>query len=335
MVKIRNAALDIIRSVAAITVVVFHVLDSSANNDPFVSEHTFLVVTAITETMKWHVPVFFMITGYLWLDDGKECTYRKMLSNIRRFICVLFTIGFVYAVMERFFTERSISVSLLASSVMDVLSGNLWDHMWYVYSIIGVYLLLPVIKPFFLHSTVKTIGAFISILFVFSLLSPTLQQTIGYEIPVKFPTSSAVFYVCTGGLIAKKKSNSRKSLSCCSILFCCSVAGVFMIKRFFFNFTDWLSLFSCISAICLFITLSSIFSLTTESLYLRTFSDCTFGIYLFHPFFINLMIKALHIYPMRKYQLIAVPVACVSIIALSFMLTYILRRISWIKEYIL
>ena len=156
----RKASLDVLRSVAAIAVVVFHVFGSSANNDPLISANLHSIITAASTALQWHVPVFFIITGYLWLQDEKNCTYKNMIPNIRRFIYALITIGFAYAVMERFFETKSFSMALFLNSVADVLSGNLWDHMWYLYAIIGVYLLLPILKKFFAYANEKELTYF-------------------------------------------------------------------------------------------------------------------------------------------------------------------------------
>lgn len=331
--KKRNISLDILRSVATIAVVVFHVLSSSTNNDPMVSANVHSNVTAITNMLQWHVPVFFMITGYLWLQDEKECTFKKMIPNIRRFVCVLFTIGFSYAVMERFFDIRSISVSLFLKSITDVLTGNLWDHMWFLYSIIGVYLILPILKKFYANSTECEIKYFVALLFVFSILAPLIYEITDYKIPIELPASSSLFYVCVGGLITKKKQNRNVAFSICG--FClCSVA-TFLLTIFVEEGTVFIPLLNCISAVSLFLAVLSMASSNEEPKLIRSFSNCTFGIYLFHPFYINVMLKLLHIYPLQYSHLIALTIACIVIIGLSFATTYMLRCIPFIKKFIL
>lgn len=46
---------------------------------------------------------------------------------------------------------RTINVSVLLNAIKSVISGNLWEHMWFVYSIIGIYL----IHPFFMNLAIK------------------------------------------------------------------------------------------------------------------------------------------------------------------------------------
>ncbi|MBQ8663366.1 MAG: acyltransferase [Eubacterium sp.] len=195
MNQTRKNSIDMLRILAALAVVIFHVLGSSANNDPEIQRNIHYVVTAFSAVLQWHVPVFFMITGYLWLSDGKNCTFEKMVPNIRRFILVLFTFGLGYAIMERFFMTRSVSIALLWSSLQDVLNGNLWDHMWFVYAIIGIYMVLPVFKPFFALSSTKTIALLTGLLCLFTIIFPILETKFDYSIPIVFPIQEYMFYV--------------------------------------------------------------------------------------------------------------------------------------------
>lgn len=141
------------------------------------------MISGICAALQWHVPVFLMITGYLWLDRSKECTYRNLWPHIRKFITVLLTIGYLYALMERVFNSNGLTLKVFLLSMVDVLCGNSWEHMWYLYTIIGVYLLLPVLKPFFSieGNTEKTI--FIGMLFVFTVLNPIVEDMTGFSLP--------------------------------------------------------------------------------------------------------------------------------------------------------
>ena len=329
----RNTSIDFLRCLAAVAVVVYHVLGSSANNDPQALPQMQQVISAISDTLLWHVPVFFMMTGYLWLREGKACTLQKMLPNIRRFVLVLVTIGFAYAVMERFFVTRRISGSLIIGGISDVLTGRLWDHMWYVYAIIGIYLILPILKIVFANGSERDLGYLVALLFVFSILVPLTEQTTGYKFPVGLEVSAPLFYVCAGGWLSGRKQNINAGIPLGIFLISCTAA--FITSRFFAGYEAWQNLLKSISAVSLFTAFHAMGSWNMELPFIRTFSDCTFGIYLFHPLLINIMIKLLHIYPLRYNPLISLPTVCVGIVGLSFAVTHALRRSPWVRKYIL
>ena len=88
-----------------------------------------------------------MITGYC-LSLKKECTYSYCLHHVLKFIKILFTVGLFYSLLEEVFIAKKFSITILGTSILNVFTGNLWDHMWFIYAIIGVYLVMPVLHSF-------------------------------------------------------------------------------------------------------------------------------------------------------------------------------------------
>lgn len=337
MIKKRKTYLDILRVTAALGVALYHVLTSAANLDPTVSEQTVAFVSALAKTLLWHVPTFLLITGFLWLSDEKECTYKKVWPAIRRFIIVLFTVGLMFAVMERFFKVRTLTVGLLWWSLVDVLVGFLWDHMWYVYAIIGIYLVLPVLKPFFKHSSVQSIAVLTGLLFVFTVLLKDLEHSTGYVFPVSVPMANPAypaFYICAGGLISKLTLPKRTAFIG-GITFCLSVTSCFLVMMFLPQLEIWTNIFSGISAISLFLTVKVLAEYTKEMRWLRCIADCSFGIYLFHQLFINVMLKLLKFYPLRSFPVLSVIGSCIAVVLNAFAVTWLLRKIPLVRKHIL
>lgn len=331
----RKSNIDFLRILAALSVVIFHVLCSSANSDPEVPRRLYDAVIAFSAALQWHVAVFFMITGYLWLSDEKECTFEKMVPNIRRFLLVLATFGFGYAILERLFGVRSVSIALLTASLQDVLTGQLWDHMWFVYAIIGIYLVLPVLKPFFYDCSLRAIATLTGLLFVFTIVSPVVKNGLGYSVPIAFPIQEHMFYVCAGGMIAKWKPTQHKTAGASALIFLFSMSTAFWVQLHAVQYDFCIPLLSCISAVHLFIAITIFTNDVSEILWIRNISNCTFGIYLLHPLFINIMIKLLHIYPLRWQPFVSIIGVSALVAGLSYMFTYLLRKIWWIKRYIL
>ena len=330
----RNTPVTILRVAAAFAVVLYHVLGCSTVNDPLVLPQTYRFITAINKSLEWHVPVFYMITGYLWLKEGKSCTYKDVARPIRRFIYVLITVGYAYALMERVFVERTIHLQILLLAMADVLSGNLWDHMWYMYSVIGVYLLLPVIKPFFETSSTKHVLLLTALVYCFTVITPALESNMGIHVPVGIPMVHPAFYLCAGGLVSRMQNTLKQARTAVVALFICSSSAAFTVQ-YVWPGNKWIAVFSSISAVTLFIGIHGWFLDFQESRWLRSASDCSFGIYLFHPFFINIMVKVLHIYPFRSVWPVSVAAMTVCVILLSWASTYLLRKVRFIRYYIL
>jgi len=74
---------------------------------------------------------------------------------------------------------------------------------------------------------------------------------------------------------------------------------------------------------------------TKEIPWLRLVSECSFGIYLFHQFFINVLLKMLHWYPLRQVPALSLIGTFLAVTLCAFALTFLLRKIRWVKKYIL
>lgn len=321
--------LDILRIVAAFAVVLFHVITASTNLSPQLpadQRHTLETAAAL---LQWHVPVFFMITGYLWLGDGKVCTFRRMFRGILRFVSVLFVVGTGYALMERVFTTRALDLKTLYLSLGDVLRGSLWDHMWYLYSIIGVYLFLPVLKPFFDTCSVKAIGCLTGILFFFTILAPCFPAWFGYAFPVSFPIGAPAFYVCAGGLISKLSLSRRMGLGALPFL---------PILWFLFSLNALAParpLGIALLAVCIFTAVTGLAGTFSAPGWVQRLSLCTFGIYLFHPLFLNLLLKVLDFNPLDYAPVPAILLSTLALFLLSWAFTGLLRLIGPVRKYLL
>lgn len=99
----------------------------------------------------WPVPIFMMITGYLMLNK-KELNYSNIWKYFNRILFLLVGFGFIFALMELYFNEHTLSLSILSKAIYNVFVGQTWKHLWYLYMLLGIYLLLPV-----LHSYTKNI----------------------------------------------------------------------------------------------------------------------------------------------------------------------------------
>lgn len=90
-----------LRIIAAFTVIVIHT-GTLTNSDT--KGYYFL-----NSCILWCVPVFFMITGYIFLGLKTHITYNHLKKYIIRFIVTLFTIGWFYAAIQRIF-ENGFSI---------------------------------------------------------------------------------------------------------------------------------------------------------------------------------------------------------------------------------
>ena len=133
MERKRVGYIDLLRVVSAFAVVMIHVVSLSSTSCPTLQAGTKAVLEDIHNLLRWSVPVFCMITGFLFLGGEKECTYRSIRRNVVHLLVLLVLVGGFYSLLEQIYTERRFSPGMFLRAVNDLFTGNLWTHMWYLY----------------------------------------------------------------------------------------------------------------------------------------------------------------------------------------------------------
>jgi len=86
---------------------------------------------------RWSVPVFVMISGALFLN--RECGIKQLIKkNITRIITAFFFWSAIYAGVKLY------KGGAVSQAVADLFTGQY--HMWFLFMIVGLYLVAPFIK---------------------------------------------------------------------------------------------------------------------------------------------------------------------------------------------
>ena len=76
----RKHLLDILRVIATGAVIMLHTITGIKDTtDMNLYPVEFRVFLAIMDLITWSVPVFIMISGYLFLNPAREFTFRQMV----------------------------------------------------------------------------------------------------------------------------------------------------------------------------------------------------------------------------------------------------------------
>ena len=95
----RKQYIDILRALAAIGVIFIHV--SAQNWYGYVGSTNWIVFTIYEGLFRFSVPVFFMISGCLFLNSKKEKQIKALYSNsIKKLVLFLLFWALVYKVVQ-------------------------------------------------------------------------------------------------------------------------------------------------------------------------------------------------------------------------------------------
>lgn len=159
--------LESLRFAACFFVVVRHV----ASNDWYGGVGTFAwgVMTAYIGISTFAVPVFFMISGALFLNPNKDFSIKKLfLNNVLK--CFLFLIfwGFVYQLYSTYTENGFLTRTDMLVAVRNVMKADTQIHLWFVYAIIGLYLTAPLLRVTVQKLSESDWKYFLLVFFVFS-----------------------------------------------------------------------------------------------------------------------------------------------------------------------
>lgn len=150
---------DLLRVVSMLAVIVIHVSALWVNGfSEYISEGmeikelTSPISACIYNTIsRFAVPCFIMLSGAFILDDERTENYQEFYSKKLMKIgipTVIFSILYIlYKIPINFIKEQS-GIAVAISLLKDVVKGSPFYHMWYLYMLIGIYLLAPVVFRF-------------------------------------------------------------------------------------------------------------------------------------------------------------------------------------------
>lgn len=196
----RKQFLDVLRVLATCAVVLMHVLTGATDvtDASIVPEYRSLLLS-VMDLVTWCVPIFLLISGYLFLNPERTLTYPVMIKKYcRRIALAILLFGVPYAASELVVAEKSFRVMMIPEALKMTLTGHTWSHMWYLYLILFLYLITPLLKKVLQILPVWSVGTVMAVIFLGSSVAPFLNKVLdSNSIPV-LPDGGVYFlyYLC-------------------------------------------------------------------------------------------------------------------------------------------
>ena len=291
------------------------------------------------------VPVFFMISGALMLNPQKNITVEKCIKKSLRIFVLLAVIGTFFALLEIIATKRDFSIIYLVESLFNMLADKSWAHLWYLYVLIGLYIVTPCLRKIVEYNG----GGYLCIvLIIFNVLIPFFSDVadlllskygwagIAFKIP--FSGTANTYYVL-GWAISNEKirlSNKNAVLIILGLSLYLFLA-VFALKSFdgakvlFWDINNLLGVLFSVSIFSLFYNNCQN---GEDSRFQILLQEHSYGIYIVHAVFTNIAYQILKLNP-RKLNILGMWILVFTFtFLLSFITTFILRKIPFIKRFI-
>ncbi len=166
----RQVAYDILRILAICMVVIIH---ANVATIAAIMGWRWAMITVLTSILTVAVPIFFMISGALLLDVKDPIDIKTLFQRRIKKIFAPFIIWSNIYVVVRIIMGK---LPLTIGSFIRLIEKPAYYQFWFMYSLLAIYLLLPVLQRMLLKCSKQIVEYMLILWCVFSLLVPMLEH---------------------------------------------------------------------------------------------------------------------------------------------------------------
>ncbi|MDR1058933.1 MAG: acyltransferase family protein [Treponema sp.] len=182
----RNVDIDLLKIFAIFGVIIIHVSSSKWYTTP-VDTFNWQVINFYHTAIRWPIPIFVMISGMFFLRSVNEdipfkSEMKKITGKVMRLVFALIFWGIAYntaALAGRYLTGKPITLYDIIPFQKIVL-GPAWFHLWFLYMLIGLYLLTPIFRRFIKNSSREYIEYFLILFFLAGGCLPLINKILAH-----------------------------------------------------------------------------------------------------------------------------------------------------------
>lgn len=329
--------LDIIRIVACFSVIANHYIDAFIfNSIDKLTGFNFIFYIVQLCFSKIAVPLFFMITGVLLLK--KEYTYKDVLKKIIRILVPL-----IIATILISYTINWIG----PYSFKDFFIEPIFSVFWYLYVLIGLYLMTPI-----LQKMIKSLKSKQYIyMFILCFIVPGIINYLNFVFNIKISHyfsctffSPLIVYYVIGVFLTELEKNKKNKVKAWVLLLSSSLIYIitFLIlysndKEIYTFYTDCSNIFVGLISVSIFYLFRYYFEgiKTKIDKFISSVSLTTFGIYFFHMIVQLKLTNSVLITKIFDFSpIIALLLAEILSFSICSIITFLLRKIPLVRRFL-
>lgn len=340
MQKKRIYYLDILRVIACLAVIMIH---SSCDYVMYkTTNFNFWVGNIFDSFARLGVPLFVMISGALLLDEKYDYSKEKLLKHIKKMILFFVFWSFVYCLLfniigQLFLLEKDFNVYRIINAFVQG-----YYHLWYIYLIIGLYLILPLLRLWVNDKNKKYVEYFIILSLIFNFLIPQIiiigncygnafvgiNDILCSKLCLQYVGGFTTYFIL-GWYINNYEIKHKKLIYILGIIsVLISIFGTYILKLEFYGN---LSLHVLLYTAAVFLFAKNI--KTKENKLVLFISKYSLGIYAIHAMIIYVVNKVLLKINFTN-ALINIPIVFIITLVISTIGAYIISKIPFFKKFV-
>ncbi len=343
--------MDVLRVIACLSVIMIHCSARYVMED--IGSFNFWIGNIFDSLTRIGVPIFVMISGTLMLDKGYKLSKEKLIKRIVKMIlffvfwtiiyCMIFNVISVIFIKHEPINIINVMVSLIIGHF----------HLWFIYLIIGLYLIVPLLRLWVNDKNKKYVEYFILLSIIFTYIIPQIisigslfchyfeyiNQVIEEELIIKYVGGYTTYFII-GWYISNNDLKHKKIIYLCGLIgLVITLVGTYLLSISSGKFID--ILYSNLS-INVFFQSIAIFSIVKDkfintknenNIVIDSISKKSLGIYALHPLMISIILKIFE-NVFIDYALISIPIIFILSFILSYICSSIFSKIPILKKFV-
>lgn len=328
--KEKDYNLEIIRNISFLSVIIIHIANYYCRAFDKIPQNEYIFSLILDTLARVSVPCFFMISGALLL--GRDETLKKHWHRLIRFLIPFIAWSIIYYFWNIYYLKEP-------QLFREILYFPITEHLWYLYAIIPIYIVLPFFQIMCRHMSLKTERAFliiITITVIFNYILSLDELKPYYDLPL-IGDRVYSYYFFIGYYIYKYKKHIPINQKNLIITFLGSMAiTAFLTASISYSIGDHYEeileygnplIILASAAFFLFVLRLAKYKITpsikTKKI-IDLLSGCSFGIYLIHIIFLDIYKNHMQAADLSAW--IAIPMLTITIAIIAFVCVWLLRH---------
>ncbi len=331
--------IDAIRAFAIFAVIVLHSASTFLYKFNQIDTREWQIANIYDSLVRMAVPLFFMLTGAIFLkikDESTDIFFKKRFTKI---IIPLLAWSFVYILFRKYALGENVNI---IKDLFLSLFRKEYYHLWFLYYLIGLYLYIPILKVFIKNSSLGLQIYFVILFITASAIFPILIELRHIDIPNYLAMMQGYAgYLVLGFLLMQVKITKKVIFLALAFIAAGSLITIYgtyylSLKSSAFNgfFYSGLSISTILQTCGWFILIKYISEeKVKKTSYISSFfiylGITSFGIYLIHPIIMWVIEEKIGLPLSVAYY---IPVLSIITLIISFVIVYFMQKIPLVKH---
>ncbi|WP_158783388.1 acyltransferase [Pantoea sp. BAV 3049] len=310
---------------------------------PFSYFHLAWSVSVMYEVLgRTAFPLFLLIAGYSSLNKNES-----LLSTLKKRVLNLVIPLIAWSIIYLVYNEQ-VNASRAPVSILELLSSPAYPHLWFIYTLILLYLVTPLLNTFIQNGSQQRVNYTVTVWFVLAsvyMLFDNVKVNLleGHAIPAPSNIDMVVYlsgFYIIGGVARRFKINPKTTIAAIIFVLSAVLTAVMTYslsistfspsKVFLFYSAPTLVV---VSLALFFMLLNAGFTYSKRAFnIIRALSRLSLGIFFVHIIVLETLLRVLSINFEGYYSTLTIPLVSLVCFIISALIVWLLRHIPWVRR---